>query len=243
MPQRPPRIRIRLPYTATILLGNGAAGSAAHVFSLSDPFDPDVTGTGGVPIGYTAWNAQYIYRVCHSASVKCSFNIRDTEVASGAAANVIAGAAWNDTNVQPVLADFDTEDELRRRALQRSAGMQWWWRKMVRTPNGTNAAGSGSRGGSMWTKPFKRFFANTALTAHDPYGKVTTRTAPSDPYGVTNQGGFVGPAFSKYISFFAFGLPQDGVAAGGVGGLNMPYVYCTITIWYDIEYYGPVYDA
>lgn len=242
MPQRPARVRVRLPYTTTILLGNGAAAAAGHVFNLNSPFDPDVTGTGGQPIGYTAWSVQYLYRVCHSASVKCKFGVRDTESASTAAANVICGAVWNDVDTQPVITDFDTEDELRRRSLQRNVGMQFYWRKILRSSNGGNSAGN-TRGGGMYTKAFKRFFRNTTLTAHDPYGKITDRLSPADPYGVSNQGGYTGAAFNKYISFFGFGLPQDGVAAGGVGGLNMPYIYCEVTIWYDVEFYAPVYDA
>jgi len=175
--------------------------------------------------------------------MKIRFGVRDTVGATLKAANVVAGVFYDEDNKVPTFSAFNSINELRTRALQRTGGGRIWWRQLARSSAGTLSSGNDRRGGQFGPN-FKKTFKATPLTGDNPYGQLSSGVGASiDPYGVTEQTiGAALPTYQNYITVFSLALPQDGFASQSAGSLPVPYTYCDVTMWYDIEFYGPVFD-
>lgn len=234
-PAVPPRVRVVLPYTTTVVLGDGLVGSAYAVFRMNGPLDPEYALGGGSAVGYAELAAAYSRAIVHKSWAKVEITIRDTAPATGGGAhatNIIAGVHKTVFNPDTSVTAFDTLDELRIRCNQRLRGERFIWRRLSRVVSGYNAAIA--RGGR--NAPLKlRFGAISAgFPSSRPYG-VLSDDAGGDPYGLTfDTTSF--PNNENYFTCFAFRQESDG------GFITpMPYTYFDISVWYDIEFFDPVF--
>jgi len=228
------RLRVVLPFITTEVFAGGSAQSAFKRFRLAGPFDPDYETGGSFPLGYTVYQNLYDRAIVHAATVHIRAEIRDTtSVASGSVSSQILFGVHkppfndNDSSIAP----FDTELELMQRAYQKNQGEWFRYRRLVRNAGaGTNAAAN--RGGGLNMKPIKFTFRNRALTANYPYGRFADDAgAESDPYGMTFSTAGL-PHNDDFFTVFATSLPKD-----GDDDANIPYVYFTVVIRYDIEFF------
>jgi len=235
MPAVPPRIRVRLPYTTTLVLGDGSATAAYAVWRLNGPLDPEVSLGGANPLGYTELTAQYEKAIVHRSSFKASVTVRDSATIAATCGSCVVGLHYTPYIPDGGITGFDTLNELRVRAHQKLGGDIFKWRTLVRNAAlAYNTAGNSKLGACRL--PSLRFnMREQGLTTLAPYGRVGT----ADPYGLTFDTAGT-PDNQMYITTFAFGLPQNG---DSLVSDALPYLYWDVTIWYDIEFFAPYFQV
>lgn len=237
--QRPARVRVVLPYTATYLLGNGAAQAAYNGFRLNGAFDPDYSIGGASPLGFTKYANEYARYVVHEAYVNININIRDTGAVTARAGNIIAGVHYSSYSTPASIAGFDTIEELETRSVQRAGGEKFFWRRMARAVSGYNT--NIGPGGKIFMRPFKIKYPTTGVNAKAPYGKIATHTADvdADPYGISSDTAAT-PTCEFYFSIFAFSQYDTNLT--NITRLPLPYTYFDIKIFYDVEFFSPLVE-
>jgi hypothetical protein len=102
------RKRVTIPYYSNISLATGAGVAGAYVFSANGCFDPDITSTGGQPMGFD----QMMVFFNHYTVLRSRITV--TVSSAAAANNVVAGLAVSGsstvtTSVQQLLENGDCE--------------------------------------------------------------------------------------------------------------------------------------
>lgn len=232
----PLRLRVRLPYISTLVLGDGTAAGAFAVLRLNGPFDPEVAVGGGSPLGYVQLAAKYDRAIVHSATFRSKVTVKDSSTSTNRACEVVAGL--HRTTVAPDLGStfllFDTYQELRVLAAQRTGMNKFIWRRIVRNLSLVNNTAGTSKYGGTRLPPLRIRTKNMGMNQSFPYGRLTDE-AEGDPYGQTfDTANF--PSYESYLTLFAISLPQDGQT---VSLSAMPYTYFDYQITYDIEFFLP----
>lgn len=86
----PKKMRVKLPYTAQISMGNGTLTAEKYIFRMNSLLDPDLTDTGNQPAGFDEYAALYeCYKVLNS-SIEVTWYAPINSATSGAMVLTVA---------------------------------------------------------------------------------------------------------------------------------------------------------
>jgi hypothetical protein len=106
---------VRLPYSATVALTAGAAGvfGSEHIFRLNSAYDPDYSGAGQYPVGFSIYNQVYNnYRV-HSVELDLLWTDPSADGLVCAAMAQPSGGSYTLAGVTPQTVDKMTCADVR----------------------------------------------------------------------------------------------------------------------------------
>lgn len=98
--------RMKLQYYATSGLSTGAGAAGAYVFSANGMFDPDISGTGGQPMGFDQAMTFFNHYTVHSCKVRAIVSNASTSVPCNVAL-VVSGSSTVTTVVETLVENGD----------------------------------------------------------------------------------------------------------------------------------------
>lgn len=245
-----PRVRLKMGYAATFVLGDLTVSQALNIFRLNSVWDPDYTGTGVTVTGYSTFANLFTRYFVHGSTAEVTAEIRDTSANTVNAVNVMVGCSVSDgVPATPTAGGYDTEltlDRYKLRNLPRGTTGGGFYRfhhnKLSRNTAGTmvsSAAGNLNKwvGGAQGPTAY-HFKDKRSYHLEDPLATLTTggmiEHEAEGEFPLTSAYNNV-PIDGMFLGVWAFSLPMDAAAVK-----PLPYTYFNVSIIYDVEWYAPI---